>query len=125
MAARGLGSNKRTVWSIATQPYPDAHFATFPEALVEPCIKAGSRVGDLVLDPFTGSGTTGAVALRLGRSFVGCELNPAYVSLAERRIGSAAPLFAMEAGFSNHDAVARGPRDGQSRPRAGQLDFQP
>ena len=93
---RGPDRNKRSVWTITTQPYPEAHFATFPEALVEPCILAGSRVGDLVLDPFCGSGTTGAVAIRLGRSFVGVELNPAYVALAEKRIGSAAPLFAVE-----------------------------
>lgn len=90
------GANCRTVWTIATQPYPDAHFATFPEAVPERCIKAGSRIGDLVLDPFTGSGTTGQVALQLGRSFVGVELNPQYAELARRRIGSAAPLFAME-----------------------------
>jgi DNA modification methylase len=92
----GLTRNSRTVWSIATQPYPDAHFATFPEAIPERCIKAGSKVGDVVLDPFTGSGTTGAVALRLGREFVGVELNPAYAELARTRIGGAAPLFASE-----------------------------
>jgi DNA modification methylase len=90
------GANKRTVWTIATQPYAGAHFATFPEALIEPCILAGSRQGDLVLDPFTGSGTTGAVSVRLGRSFVGCELNPAYVELARTRIGDVAPLLAQE-----------------------------
>ena len=88
--------NKRSVWNVATQPYPDAHFATFPEALIEPCILAGSAVGDTVLDPFTGSGTTGAVAIRHQRSFVGCELNPAYVELARQRIGKESPLFAME-----------------------------
>jgi DNA modification methylase len=92
----GTHRNARSVWPIATQPYPDAHFATFPEAIPERCIKAGSRIGDLVLDPFTGSGTTGAVALRLGRSFVGCELNPAYAELARARIGGASPLFASE-----------------------------
>jgi DNA modification methylase len=90
------GRNARTVWTIATQPYPEAHFATFPEAIPERCIKAGSRVGDLVLDPFTGSGTTGAVALRLGRAFVGVELNPVYAELARTRIGGAAPLFTSE-----------------------------
>jgi DNA modification methylase len=91
---RGDTRNKRSVWHVATQPYPDAHFATYPEKLIEPCILAGSRPGDTVLDPFTGSGTTGAVAIRHQRSFVGCELNPEYVKLAEKRIGGVAPLFA-------------------------------
>jgi DNA modification methylase len=90
------GRNKRSVWTVATQPYPEAHFATYPEALIEPCILAGSKPGDLVLDPFTGSGTTGAVAIRHQRSFVGCELNPAYLDLARRRIGDVAPLLARE-----------------------------
>jgi len=85
------GRNLRSVWTIKTQPNPDAHFATFPMKLVEPCVKAGSRVNDLVLDPFAGSGTTGLVAMRLGRRFVGIELNPAYVTLAERDL--AGPLF--------------------------------
>ncbi len=89
--------NARSVWTIATQPFAGAHFATFPEAIPERCIKAGSRVGDVILDPFTGSGTTGQVAIQLGRSFVGCELNPAYAELARTRIGGAAPLFAREA----------------------------
>jgi len=79
--------NRRTVWEIATQPYPEAHFATYPEKLVEPCILAGSAVGDTVLDPFCGSGTTGAVAYRLGRKFIGIELNPEYIELARKRIG--------------------------------------
>ena len=83
--------NLRSVWTIKTQPNSDAHFATFPMKLVEPCVKAGSRVNDLVLDPFAGSGTTGLVAMRLGRRFVGIELNPAYVTLAERDL--AGPLF--------------------------------
>jgi DNA modification methylase len=78
--------NKRTVWTIATQPYPEAHFATYPEKLVEPCVLAGCPVGGTVLDPFAGSGTTGAVAYRLGRKFVGIELNPEYAAMAERRI---------------------------------------
>lgn len=90
------GANKRSVWTIATSPYPDAHFATFPEALVEPCILAGSKPGDLILDPFCGSGTTGAVAIRHQRNFVGIELNPAYVELARKRIGAVAPLLAQE-----------------------------
>lgn len=85
--------NKRSVWEIATQPYAEAHFATFPEALVEPCILAGSKVGDTVLDPFCGSGTTGAVALRYHREFIGIELNQAYAALAEKRVGAEAPMF--------------------------------
>lgn len=88
--------NARSVWTITTQPYPEAHFATFPEELPTRCIAAGSRPGDVVLDPFNGSGTTGAVALKLGRSYIGIELNPAYVELARRRIGGANPLFAQE-----------------------------
>jgi DNA modification methylase len=92
----GETRNKRSVWHVATQPYPEAHFATYPEKLIEPCILAGSRLGDTVLDPFCGSGTTGAVAVKQGRSFIGVELNPAYVELARQRIGNAGPLFAQE-----------------------------
>ncbi|MBR7961205.1 site-specific DNA-methyltransferase [Burkholderia vietnamiensis] len=80
------GANKRSVWTIATKPYEGAHFATFPEALVEPCVLAGSRPGDVVFDPFFGSGTTGQVAQRLGRRFLGCELNPDYESLQRDRL---------------------------------------
>jgi DNA modification methylase len=93
IAPRGFGRNKRTVWHVATQPYPEAHFATYPEKLIEPCILAGSQIGDTVLDPFNGSGTTGVVAIRHQRNYVGVELNPEYIALAERRIASVAPLF--------------------------------
>lgn len=89
--------NKRSVWTVNTQPYAEAHFATFPEKLVEPCIRAGSRIGDAVLDPFCGSGTTGVVALSLTRNFIGIELNPKYVELAEKRIGGVMPLFSPTA----------------------------
>ena len=92
----GTTRNRRTVWTIATQPFPEAHFATFPEALVEPCIKAGSPVGGMVLDPFSGSGTTGVVALKQGRNYVGCELNPEYVQMSRRRLDDVAPLLARE-----------------------------
>lgn len=80
------GSNKRSVWTVSTQPYPEAHFATFPPKLIEPCILAGCPSGGLVLDPFAGSGTTLMVAQQLGRRAVGIELNPAYVDLAEQRL---------------------------------------
>ncbi len=77
--------NKRSVWTVATAPYPEAHFATYPPDLIKPCILAGTRVGDTVLDPFAGSGTTGMVALELGRRAVLIELNPAYVKLIKQR----------------------------------------
>lgn len=77
--------NKRSVWTVATRPYKEAHFATFPPALIEPCILAGSRPGDIVFDPFFGSGTTGEVAERLSRRWIGAELNPAYEPLQKRR----------------------------------------
>lgn len=87
--------NRRSVWTVATRPYKGAHFATFPPALIEPCILAGSRPGDIVLDPFTGSGTTASVALQHGRQYLGCELNPAYQPLQDARIADAVgPLFA-------------------------------
>lgn len=78
--------NRRSVWSIATQPYKGAHFAVMPPALVEPCILAGSREGDTVFDPFTGSGTTLQVAQRLGRRGKGIELNPDYFGLIRERL---------------------------------------
>jgi DNA modification methylase len=81
--------NKRSVWTIPTQSYSGAHFATYPEKLVEPCIKAGTKAGDVVLDPFCGSGTTGKVAVKLERDFIGIELNPEYIELAKKRIGDA------------------------------------
>jgi site-specific DNA-methyltransferase (adenine-specific) len=74
------------VWDINTRPLPEAHFATFPPALVEPCLELASDPGDLILDPFIGAGTTGQVALNLKRRFVGIELNPAYLDIAERRV---------------------------------------
>jgi len=77
--------NKRSVWSINTKPYKEAHFAVFPPKLPELCIKAGSAEGDVILDPFFGSGTTGWVAQRLGRKWIGIELNPEYIKIAEKR----------------------------------------
>jgi DNA modification methylase len=89
----GTTRNRRSVWTIATKPFAGAHFAVMPTALAEPCVLAGSRPGDLVLDPFTGSGTVGVVALRHGRNFVGTELNAEYAEIAERRICDDAPMF--------------------------------
>ena len=79
------GANKRSVWTINTKPYKDAHFAVFPPKIPELCIKAGSKEGDIVLDPFFGSGTTGWVAQRLGRKWIGIELNADYIKIAEKR----------------------------------------
>lgn len=78
--------NKRDVWTVTTKPVKEAHFATFPEDLIEPCILAGSRGGGTVLDPFCGSGTTGIVAVRHDRDFIGIELNPEFVEMSKRRI---------------------------------------
>lgn len=80
------GRNMRTVWSINTKPFPKAHFATYPEKLIEPMIKAGCPEKGIVLDPFIGSGTTGVVALKLNRQFIGIELNPEYIKIAEKRL---------------------------------------
>jgi DNA modification methylase len=90
----GLGANKRSVWEVATQPFAEAHFATFPPALIEPCIKAGCPEGGMVLDPFGGSGTSGLVADRLKRNAILIELNPEYAAMAQRRITNDSPLFA-------------------------------
>ncbi len=78
--------NKRSVWTVPNQPFPGAHFAVFPSKLIEPCILAGSRPGDIVFDPFMGSGTTAMVAQQLGRRWLGCELNPEYVALQTERL---------------------------------------
>ena len=83
--------NRRSVWSVATKPYNGAHFATFPPALIEPCILAGSKPGDIVLDPFGGSGTTGAVAIQHGRRSILIELNPEYIPLIHERLEKAQP----------------------------------
>ncbi|MBM7324820.1 site-specific DNA-methyltransferase [Agrobacterium sp. S2] len=80
------GRNLRSVWNVNTTPFPGAHFATFPHKLVDPCVKASTRPGDFVLDPFFGSGTVGLAAEQLGRSYVGIELNPEYVALAADRL---------------------------------------
>ena len=92
--------NKRSVWKVATQPFSEAHFATFPPALIEPCIKAGCPKDGTVLDPFGGAGTTGLVADRLGRNCTLIELNPKYAAMAAARIIADAPLLASVSGAS-------------------------
>jgi len=92
--------NKRSVWTVTTKPFKGAHFATFPTDLIEPCILAGSRSGDTVLDPFNGAGTTGVVSLKHGRKYIGCELNPEYVDITMSRLKKAV----VEKPFSLFDA---------------------
>ena len=86
-----LGANKKSVWTVSTVPFKGAHFAAFPPALVEPMILAGSRPGDIVLDPFAGTGTVGAVCRTHNRRFVGVEIVPGYIEMAKARIGKTAP----------------------------------
>ena len=84
--------NKRSVWTVTNKPYRDAHFAVYPPDLIEPCIKAGSQEGDIILDPFMGSGTTAAVAKSLGRDYIGCELHEDYGNLIEKRVQEYKPV---------------------------------
>ncbi len=83
----GASRNRRTVWEVNTEPFPEAHFATFPPKLIEPCILAGSQKGDRVLDPFFGTGTVGEVCLKLRRKFTGIEIKEEYARLARKRLG--------------------------------------
>lgn len=80
------GRNKRSVWKVNTVPFKEAHFATYPEKLIEPMIKAGCPIGGIVLDPFAGAGTTGLVALKQNKNFIGLEINPEYIKIAENRL---------------------------------------
>lgn len=86
-------ANKRSVWNVTTKPFREAHFATFPPELIVDCIKAGSPIGGLVLDPFMGAGTTGLVAKKLSRHYIGFEINPAYIAIAEARLKKELGLF--------------------------------
>ena len=97
------GRNRRSVWTVTPKPFKGAHFATFPPDLVEPCILAGCPVGGTVLDPFNGSGTTGMVAMKHGRKYVGIELNQEYIKMSEERIGKAVSersMFAANGGVA-------------------------
>jgi DNA modification methylase len=89
-------ANKRSVWTVTTKPYKGAHFATYPTDLIRPCVLAGSRVGDVVLDPFNGSGTTGFVSVEERRKYIGIDINPEYLALADTRIKSAQVQEVME-----------------------------
>jgi DNA modification methylase len=88
-------ANKRSVWSVNVKPYKEAHFATYPAELIEPCVLAGCPIGGTVLDPFGGSGTTAQVAIENGRNAILCELNPEYIKLINKRIAEAQPLLQM------------------------------
>jgi site-specific DNA-methyltransferase (adenine-specific) len=89
------GRNRRTVWQIPLSKFPEAHFAVFPERLVELCVLAGSKINDVILDPFVGSGTTALVSQRLDRKYIGIECNPTYCEMTERRLAKThhLPLF--------------------------------
>ena len=89
----GMKANKRSVWTVNTMPYSEAHFATFPENLIVDCIKAGCHPQGIVLDPFMGAGTTELVAQKLDRNFIGIELNPAYIAIAENRLVNQLGMF--------------------------------
>lgn len=89
----GSMANKRSVWTVATRPFKEAHFATYPEELIVDCIKAGSKESDLILDPFMGSGTTALVSLLLNRKFIGFELNPDYIRIAHKRLRERLGIF--------------------------------
>lgn len=87
--------NKRSVWTVATTPLREAHFATFPEKLIVDCIKAGCPDGGIVLDPFFGSGTTGIVSRKLDRNYIGCEINASYIKIAKKRMRNELGIFAV------------------------------
>jgi DNA modification methylase len=90
------GRNKRSVWTVNTKPYKGAHFAVYPTELIRPCVLAGSRPGDVVLDPFNGSGTTGFVSMEERRKYIGIDINPEYLAIAEARIKAAQVQETME-----------------------------
>jgi DNA modification methylase len=91
-----FGANKRSVWTVSTKPFAEAHFATFPEELITPCILAGCPKNGIVLDPFMGAGTTALVALSHGRQFTGFELNPDYIAIANKRLKQKFGMFYNE-----------------------------
>jgi len=99
------GANKRDVWSVNTKSFPEAHFATFPEKLIDTCIKAGSKKNDIVLDPFSGAGTTGVVACKLNRIYIGIELNPDYAEMSKNRLARTVGATEEQAKEMDSDGV--------------------
>ena len=97
--------NKRDVWTVNTKPFPEAHFATFPEKLIDTCIKAGSKKNDIVLDPFSGAGTTGVVACKLNRIYIGIELNPDYAEMSKNRLARTVGATEEQAKEMDSDGV--------------------
>ena len=95
--------NKRSVWTVNKKPYKGAHFATYPRELIVPCIRAGSEKGDIILDPFMGSGSTAMTAKELGRDYIGCELNKEYGDLMKKRLGLYASL--QSGGIADNDDI--------------------
>lgn len=89
---KGKLRNKRTVWSVNTEPFPEAHFATFPEELIKPIVRAAAQKNEFVLDPFFGSGTVGAVCKKMGRKFLGIELKEEYIQIAQNRINNVSEI---------------------------------
>lgn len=87
--------NKRDVWTVTTKPYRGTHFATFPTDLIEPCILAGSKTGDIIMDISNGSGTTGETSIRYNRNYIGIELNPKYIDLTNQRLSEIQPVLAL------------------------------
>ena len=111
------GRNKRTVWTVATQPFPESHFATFPPKLIEPCILAGCPQGGIVLDPFAGAGTTLLVSENLGRSGIGIELNPEYCNIIRKRMANRQTTIFEGGGGGRNDRIQtkKGNQDGDAR----------
>ena len=110
---------KRSVWDVTTKPYKGAHFAVYPPELIEPCIIAGSRQGDTVLDPFMGSGTTAAVAKSLNRNYIGCELHQDYSELIEQRVAEYSKTYSD----ANQNILSTAPTNHKQDKSVGRLTF--
>lgn len=105
----GEWRNRRSVWTVPPEPSCEEHFAAYPQKLVVPCILAGSRPGDLVLDPFSGTATTGVVALRHGRRFIGCDVSRDYLEISRRRIERETAQAQLFSGHTEPATAAEAP----------------